>query len=107
MPEPPTSTLTPPAGLPRGRFARSNGGPPAPRTRPSRRSRSCAWPSSLLGLGVLALISTVFGMLMAVASDLPALENKAEYNAARNSVLYADLPGCKESDTDGCTRWRG
>ena len=56
----------------------------------------------LLGLTVLALISTVFGMLMAVASDLPALENRAEYNAAKNSVLYADLPGCKESDTEKC-----
>ena len=28
----------------------------------------------LLGLGVLAAVSTVFGMLMAVASDLPELE---------------------------------
>ena len=51
---------------------------------------------------MLALISTVFGMLMAVASDLPALENRAEYNAARNSVLYAGLGSCKESDTDSC-----
>ena len=56
----------------------------------------------LLGLSVLALISTVFGMLMAVASDLPALENRAEFNAARNSVLYADHRDCKQSDTDGC-----
>ena len=103
MPEPPTSTITPPAGPPGGRFARSNGGAArSPRARPSRSSRSCAWRSCSLGLSVLALISTVFGMLMAVASDLPALENRAEYNAARNSVLYAGLPGCKESDTDGC-----
>jgi penicillin-binding protein 1A len=37
----------------------------------------------LLGLGVLALISTIFGMVMAVTSDLPALEEPA----GRNSVL--------------------
>src|SRR4051794_3907457 len=43
----------------------------------------------LLGLGALALVSTVFGMLMAVASDLPALENRAEYRNARNSTLLA------------------
>jgi penicillin-binding protein 1A len=43
----------------------------------------------LAGLSVLALISTVFGMMMAVASDLPALENQAEYAAAENSTLTA------------------
>jgi penicillin-binding protein 1A len=37
----------------------------------------------LLGLGVLAVISTIFGMLMAVTSDLPSLEEPA----GRNSVL--------------------
>ncbi|MET0760895.1 MAG: transglycosylase domain-containing protein, partial [Thermoleophilaceae bacterium] len=31
-----------------------------------------------------------------------ALENRAEYRAARNSVLYAGLPGCKESETNRC-----
>ena len=30
---------------------------------------------------------------MAVASDLPSLENKAEFRAAQNSVLYAERPG--------------
>jgi penicillin-binding protein 1A len=44
----------------------------------------------LAGVGVLAIVSTVFGMMMAVASDLPQLENKQEYRQARNSVLYAD-----------------
>jgi penicillin-binding protein 1A len=38
----------------------------------------------LLGLGILAAVSTVFGMMMAVASDLPKLEPQA----TRNSVLY-------------------
>jgi penicillin-binding protein 1A len=37
----------------------------------------------LLGLGVLACISTLFGMMMAVTSDLPALEEPG----GRNSVL--------------------
>jgi penicillin-binding protein 1A len=38
----------------------------------------------LLGLGVLAAVSTVFGMMMAVASDLPAFEPKS----ASNSIIY-------------------
>ncbi|MBJ7332663.1 MAG: transglycosylase domain-containing protein, partial [Solirubrobacteraceae bacterium] len=41
----------------------------------------------LFGLGLLAAVSTVFGMMMAVASDLPALENRAEYRKAQNSML--------------------
>ncbi|MHB1571760.1 MAG: transglycosylase domain-containing protein, partial [Solirubrobacteraceae bacterium] len=45
----------------------------------------------LLGLGVLALVSAVFGMLMSVASDLPQIENRAEYSLANhNSYLYDD-----------------
>src|SRR4051794_35587513 len=43
----------------------------------------------LLGLAALALVSTVFGMLMAVASDLPALEKRAEYRNAQNSKLVS------------------
>src|SRR3954469_4775860 len=41
------------------------------------------------GLGALALVSTVFGMMMAVASDLPQLENKEVFRVGdkRNSVL--------------------
>src|SRR5829696_6948074 len=37
----------------------------------------------LLGLGVLAVVSTLFGMMMAVTSDLPALE----LPSGRNSML--------------------
>jgi penicillin-binding protein 1A len=44
----------------------------------------------LTGLGALALVSTVFGMMMAVASDLPQLEGKAEYDRAENSIVYSD-----------------
>jgi penicillin-binding protein 1A len=41
----------------------------------------------LFGLSVLALVSTVFGMMMAVAADLPSLENREEFKQQRNSVL--------------------
>jgi penicillin-binding protein 1A len=41
----------------------------------------------LVPLGALAVISTVFGMMMAVASDLPDLENRQEYKSAKNSII--------------------
>jgi penicillin-binding protein 1A len=50
----------------------------------------------LAGLLILALVSTVFGMMMAVASDLPQLETKAEYKRAKNSVVFADAKGDRE-----------
>ncbi len=39
------------------------------------------------GLGLLALVSAVFGVLMAVAQDLPDLEARAQYDRAENSVV--------------------
>src|SRR6185312_7335503 len=57
-----------------------------PRTRP--RVRKLRLLVVLVPLMLLAIVSTVFGMMMAVASDLPALENRKEYQDARNSVLY-------------------
>jgi penicillin-binding protein 1A len=39
------------------------------------------------GLGMLGAVSTVFGMMMAVAQDLPSLENREEYKRSRNSTL--------------------
>jgi penicillin-binding protein 1A len=51
---------------------------------------------TLLGLTVLAVVSTVFGMMMAVAQDLPELESQNEFREARNSVLYATGPGGKK-----------
>jgi penicillin-binding protein 1A len=42
----------------------------------------------LVGLGALAFVSTVFGMMMAVASDLPQLENRKQYQQEANSYLY-------------------
>ncbi len=63
--------------------------PPGPRHRRPR----VKWLRLLLllvPLGLLAVVSTVFGMMMAVASDLPDLENRPEYRergGARNSVM--------------------
>jgi penicillin-binding protein 1A len=42
---------------------------------------------TLFALSMLALVSTIFGMMMAVAQDLPALESQNEFKAARNSTL--------------------
>ncbi len=42
----------------------------------------------LLGLGVLAVLSMVFGMMAAVSQDLPAIYNFAQFKASRNSELY-------------------
>ena len=41
----------------------------------------------ILGLAVLALVSWIFGIMMAVAQDLPKLENRAQYERAENSVV--------------------
>jgi penicillin-binding protein 1A len=59
---------------------RGDGGPPPRRRVRIRKLRLFAL---LLGLGVLAAVSTVFGMMMAVASDLPTLDRPA----TRNSTL--------------------
>ena len=42
---------------------------------------------TLFLLSILAVVSTVFGMMMAVAQDLPKLESQNEFEAAKNSVL--------------------
>ncbi|HEX3832733.1 MAG TPA: hypothetical protein VHW04_12225, partial [Solirubrobacteraceae bacterium] len=47
--------------------------------------------SILVGLGALAIVSTIFGMMMAVASDLPQLENRQQYKEEKNSYLYDDM----------------
>src|SRR5688500_11954167 len=48
----------------------------------------------LLGLSFLAVVSWVFGIMMAVAQDLPALESRAQYDRAQNSVVL-DMHGEK------------
>lgn len=42
------------------------------------------------GLLLLAGISTVFGMMMAVASELPKLEDREQYKVSKPSVMYDD-----------------
>ncbi|MFZ0041688.1 MAG: transglycosylase domain-containing protein, partial [Solirubrobacteraceae bacterium] len=74
-----------PFAPPRRRWRRDKEGRPA-----KPRVHKLRLLSVLLGLSVLAIISTLFGMMMAVASDLPQIENKAEYHHEVNSYLYDD-----------------
>ena len=95
MQEPPTTVLTP--HVPTPESPGPNGGPPA--VKPKLKKLRLAFVLS--GLTALAMVSTVFGMMMAVASDLPQLENTAEFRAAKNSqVLTMDtaLDDDKEPD---------
>jgi penicillin-binding protein 1A len=96
MNEPPTSTLPRTSaadwGLGVGDDSRPGSGNGRPPRYPRTRVKKLRLALILLGLAVLALVSTLFGMLMAVASDLPSLENQAEYKKAKNSVLLADNP---------------
>ncbi|MFM8888776.1 MAG: transglycosylase domain-containing protein [Solirubrobacterales bacterium] len=41
----------------------------------------------LFGLGILALASVLFGMVMAVSQDLPAIEKYTQFSEGENSVL--------------------
>jgi penicillin-binding protein 1A len=57
-----------------------------PRTRP--RVKKLRLLLVLVGLGLLALVSTAFGMLMAVAADVDELQAKADIrDRGRNSIL--------------------
>jgi penicillin-binding protein 1A len=60
------------------------GRPPKPRVRKLRLL------GILVALGALAFISLVFGMMMAVASDLPQLTNVTQQRSQVNSYLYDD-----------------
>lgn len=62
--------------------------PGQPRARPAK-PKIKKLRAALIATGVafLAMISTVFGMMMAVASDLPALEDKEQYKVAKPSTL--------------------
>jgi penicillin-binding protein 1A len=105
MQEPSTST-TEPSPTPASRFVRSggNGAPPRAPKQPKPKLKKLRLALVVLGLSVLALISTVFGMLMAVASDLPSLDNEAQYRAARNSELFPRGPDCPELGNDKCAQ---
>ena len=45
---------------------------------------------TLVGFGLLAFVSAVFGMAMSVTHDLPTLENAAQLKLTVNSYLYDD-----------------
>ncbi len=58
------------------------------------RMRKLRFGFVVLGLGALAFVSWIFGIMMAVAQDLPSLESRQQYKAAENSVVY-DAYGTK------------
>jgi penicillin-binding protein 1A len=81
----PPTTATPPRSSPP-----AAGDDPRPPSAAKPKVKKLRLLLILGGLAVLALVSTVFGMMMAVASDLPQLENRAEYDRAENSTVYSD-----------------
>lgn len=65
-------------------------GPPAPPKKTKPRLKKLRILFVLLGLGVLAVVSMIFGMMAAVSQDLPAIYNFAEFKASKNSEVYGD-----------------
>ncbi|HLM30286.1 MAG TPA: transglycosylase domain-containing protein [Solirubrobacterales bacterium] len=63
-----------------------SGQPPDKPKRPRLRKLRIA--VVILGLSILAFVSWIFGIMMAVAQDLPSLENREQYSRAHNSVVY-------------------
>ncbi|HEV2858835.1 MAG TPA: transglycosylase domain-containing protein [Solirubrobacterales bacterium] len=62
-------------------------GPPSPPPKSKPRLKKLRILFVLLGLGVLAVVSMIFGMMAAVSQDLPALYDFAEYKASKNSEV--------------------
>ena len=83
LPTPPPPPVEPPPVDPFG-----GGGGDGPPERPKVKKLRVALVA--VGLGFIALISTVFGMMMAVAGEIPNLEDDVRFKNARNSVLLAD-----------------
>ena len=73
---------------PRGRLTVIPGGGDGEEPRSKPRLKKLRALLVIMGLGVLALVSWIFGIMMAVAQDLPKLENRAQYERAENSVVY-------------------
>ena len=67
------------------RWRRHNGDSEEPRRKPKLKKLRAALV--FMGLALLAVVSWVFGIMMAVAQDLPSLENRAQYERAENSVI--------------------
>ena len=63
----------------------TNGDSEEPRRKPKLKKLRAALV--FMGLALLAVVSWVFGIMMAVAQDLPSLENRAQYERAENSVI--------------------
>ena len=73
---------------PRGRLTVIPGGGDGEEPRSKPRLKKLRALLVIMGLSVLALVSWIFGIMMAVAQDLPKLENRAQYERAENSVVY-------------------
>src|SRR5688572_10498617 len=82
-PAPPPPPVEPPPVDPFG-----DGGGDGPPERPKLKKLRIAFVA--VGLSFIAFISTVFGMMMAVASDIPDLENEVQFEKAENSTLLWD-----------------
>ncbi|HET7589357.1 MAG TPA: transglycosylase domain-containing protein [Solirubrobacterales bacterium] len=76
-PPPPPTSVTPPGGS-----------APPPKSKPRLKKLRVLFV--LLGLGVLAVVSMIFGMMAAISQDLPAIYDFAEYKASKNSEVYGD-----------------
>ena len=65
-----------------------------PKGAPGHGCKKLRFALVVLGLALLAFVSWIFGIMMAVAQDLPQLENREQYKHAENSVVY-DAYGSK------------
>jgi len=83
----PESFFDEPVVLEHPTAARAAGDDPPPR-KPKLKKLRFALVFS--GLATLAVISTVFGMMMAVTADLPSLEGEERLRVGKNSLLYYD-----------------
>ena len=63
-------------------------GPDEPKKRSRPRLRKLRFAFVILGLTALALVSWIFGIMMAVAQDLPELESREQYKRSENSIVY-------------------
>jgi penicillin-binding protein 1A len=60
---------------------------PGPPERSKPRLKKLRFLFVLLGLGILAVISMIFGMMAAISQDLPAIYDFAQYKAQKNSEV--------------------
>ena len=64
-----------------------NGGNGADERRTKPRLKKLRAALVFMGLAFLALVCWIFGIMTAVAGDLPALENRAQFERAENSII--------------------